>query len=990
MSEEFPYKAEYAKSNRASCKSCSNLISKDSLRLAVMVQSRFFDGKQATWFHYGCFWKRAQPVSSTEFAGFDSLRWEDQEKINSKISGGGGASSSSKSKKGATAQDEYSNFSAEYAKSGKSKCRGCEDLISKGEARLAVKDYTSERAVAYGPQSLWHHIDCFNTCRTDVGFTSEMNPDKIPGFKSLSKEDQDEIVSKLGKGDKSKKRKAEPAKDAVDGKKAKVEDAKEAKLLKEQSQAIWKYRDLLEKEVSTNAMKGLLEYNNQNVVNGQSDLLDRLSDCLVFGALSRCPECTDGQLVFKTDAYKCTGNLSEWTRCSYQTGTPKRHAFKVPPEYKDVAFLKTYKYSKRERVIPKATLAASQVNHEALAGITFFPQGSIERNKVAIKALISSMGGKMVYKLDSSVSAVISTKEDVDKMGKKMKEIKDLDIPVLAEGFLEACKEGSPAELVKAYKISDWGKGLEKAFTSVVDAKRPLKSAAVRAAEARAESQFLKEDSGMQKQMVKGGAAVDPDSGLASKAHILQEKGQPLNAVLSMVDIKSGCNSYYKLQVLQHDKQQKYWLFRSWGRIGTTIGGNKVENLGSKHECILKFKELFLEKTGNVFGSKDMVKKANKFFPLEIDYGQDEEEKILALEKESGKTSKLDKAVQELIKLIFDIESMKKAMLEFEIDMKKMPLGKISKKNLTQAYQILTNCHKLLEEKASPARVLDMSNQFFTLIPHDFGMKKPPVLNTTELINAKVEMLDNLKEIECAYNLLKSSAGGEGKDPIDAHYESLKTKIEHVDRESEDFDLINKYTKNTHAKTHSGYTLDVDEVFTIKRAGEKAGYSPFRDLPNRKLLWHGSRLTNFAGILSQGLRIAPPEAPVTGYMFGKGIYFADMVSKSANYCYANHSNPYGLLLLCEVALGNMHELGHAEYVTKLPKGKHSVKGCGRTEPDPNTFHDTKDGVRIPLGPGVDSKPPVPSTSLLYNEYIVYDVSQLNIKYLVKCKFNYKY
>lgn len=35
---------------------------------------------------------------------------------------------------------------------------------------------------------------------------------------------------------------------------------------------------------------------------------------------------------------------------------------------------------------------------------------------------------------------------------------------------------------------------------------------------------------------------------------------------------------------------------------------------------------------------------------------------------------------------------------------------------------------------------------------------------------------------------------------------------------------------------------------------------------NRMLLWHGSRLSNWAGILSQGLRIAPPEAPVTGYM----------------------------------------------------------------------------------------------------------------------------
>lgn len=33
-----------------------------------------------------------------------------------------------------------------------------------------------------------------------------------------------------------------------------------------------------------------------------------------------------------------------------------------------------------------------------------------------------------------------------------------------------------------------------------------------------------------------------------------------------------------------------------------------------------------------------------------------------------------------------------------------------------------------------------------------------------------------------------------------------------------------------------------------------------------KFFLPGSRLTNFVGILSQGLRIAPPEAPATGYM----------------------------------------------------------------------------------------------------------------------------
>ncbi len=52
-------------------------------------------------------------------------------------------------------------------------------------------------------------------------------------------------------------------------------------------------------------------------------------------------------------------------------------------------------------------------------------------------------------------------------------------------------------------------------------------------------------------------------------------------------------------------------------------------------------------------------------------------------------------------------------------------------------------------------------------------------------------------------------------------------------------------------------------VFKVGRDREEAAFTP---LHNRRMLWHGSRSTNFAGILSQGLRIAPPEAPVTGYV----------------------------------------------------------------------------------------------------------------------------
>ena len=41
------------------------------------------------------------------------------------------------------------------------------------------------------------------------------------------------------------------------------------------------------------------------------------------------------------------------------------------------------------------------------------------------------------------------------------------------------------------------------------------------------------------------------------------------------------------------------------------------------------------------------------------------------------------------------------------------------------------------------------------------------------------------------------------------------------------------------------------------------------------LLWHGSKIVNFMGLLKGGLKIAPLESAHNGAMFGKGIYLAD-------------------------------------------------------------------------------------------------------------------
>ena len=45
---------------------------------------------------------------------------------------------------------------------------------------------------------------------------------------------------------------------------------------------------------------------------------------------------------------------------------------------------------------------------------------------------------------------------------------------------------------------------------------------------------------------------------------------------------------------------------------------------------------------------------------------------------------------------------------------------------------------------------------------------------------------------------------------------------------------------------------------------------------------------------------APMCSTHLSLQFGKGVYFADMCSKSANYCFASRSKNDGLLILCDV------------------------------------------------------------------------------------------
>jgi len=283
--------------------------------------------------------------------------------------------------------------------------------------------------------------------------------------------------------------------------------------------------------------------------------------------------------------------------------------------------------------------------------------------------------------------------------------------------------------------------------------------------------------------------------------------------------------------------------------------------------------------------------------------------------------------------------------------------------------------------------VVGLTNQFYTLIPHVFGMKVPPVIRTVDELKKKMQMLEALSDIEVAATMLKSTGGG---SQIDANYEKLNCHIEPLEKSSEEFKRIEEYVKNTYAR---GTPPKIANVYAVERRGETDRFAEKGGkIGNRKLLWHGSRLTNFVGILSQGLRIAPPEAPVSGYRFGKGLYFADMCSLSAAYCRSSGSEDFCMLLV-DVAMGEPTKLTRDQFMEKPLGRTHSTLATGSEAPSsshtmtlrPPKFSTAKIDLAVEVPLGKPKPTGITATSVHENQYIVYDVGQARLQYLLHLK-----
>ena len=501
------------------------------------------------------------------------------------------------------------------------------------------------------------------------------------------------------------------------------------------------------------------------------------------------------------------------------------------------------------------------------------------------------------------------------------------------------------------------------------------------------------------------------------------DDGTVYDASLNQTNAGNNNNKFYRIQVLRQSNGN-FVTWTRWGRVGERGQSAQIVGPGLVR-AISQFEDKFKSKSGLKWEDRSDNPKPNKYAYVERNYDDDDDDqddnsadaKTAGAESKANEEDEVKPAectllppVQKLMELIFNKKLFAATMTSLNYDANKLPLGKLSKTTISRGFQTLKDLSALFDDPSTAvathgyaydAAVERLSNLFYSVIPHAFGRNRPPILQTFAMLKKEIELLESLSDMKDAELLMKADRGKSTEDvsvhPADKHYRGLNMEeMTPLDRASTEFAELASYLTDTRGSTHY-LNYKIEDIFRIQRHGEK---DRFDSCPldskagaDTRLLWHGSRVTNYGGILGQGLRIAPPEAPVTGYMFGKGIYLADMSSKSAGYCNANVSNGTGLLLLCEAKLGSpMQKLTNAEYNAgdmAKDKGMYTTLGQGQTGPlkwkDAGVVNKDLAGVQIPDVSTPPGQTDVAGACLLYNEYIVYDVSQVRLRYLFRVK-----
>lgn len=278
------------------------------------------------------------------------------------------------------------------------------------------------------------------------------------------------------------------------------------------------------------------------------------------------------------------------------------------------------------------------------------------------------------------------------------------------------------------------------------------------------------------------------------------------------------------------------------------------------------------------------------------------------------------------------------------------PLGIINLEGITEGRRLISNIMDSIHNKQTQDIVFKSHvNDYLKIIPQKMGMKMLSAQEIFPNIDSCKKQIDILDSLESSLQNSVKVTNGDSTSNIFNVSMDLVEDVNIIKR------IKDKYN-STRQTRHQCYHLDIKNIYKIEIAEMKNAFSQCPVKNNIWELWHGTKLANVLSILKSGLKVSPPStAQIAGKMFGNGIYTSDQSTKALNYSYGywnGQSNNTCYMFLCDVAMGNY-------YTPKSPHESFPKKGYDSTFAKANI------------------------SSVINNEMIVYNNSQINLTYLVE-------
>ncbi|KAE8734834.1 Poly polymerase 3 [Hibiscus syriacus] len=480
---------------------------------------------------------------------------------------------------------------------------------------------------------------------------------------------------------------------------------------------------------------------------------------------------------------------------------------------------------------------------------------------------------------------------------------------------------------------------------------------------------------------------------------IFEKDGILYNCAFSLCDQGRSINEYCIMQLIKVPDGNLHLYYKK-GRVGDDSNAQeRLEEWKDVDGAVKEFVRLFEEVTGNEFEpwerEKKFQKKPLKFYPIDIDDGVDVRCGGLGLRQLGVATAhcKLESTVANFMKVLCSQEIYKYALMEMDLDAPDLPMGMLSNIHLKKCEEVLLEFVekvKSMKESGPKAEAvwLDFSQRWFTLM---HSVRLFIFRDYQELADHCAASFECVRDIVVASHVIGRMGEDTLDDSLSDRYKRIGCIISPVDNDSDDYKMILNYVEKTYEPVKVAdieYGISVENIFSVETK-EGPTFDEVKKLPNKRLLWCGTRSSNLLRHLHKGFLPASCSIPVPGYMFGEGIVCSDAAAEAARYGFTAVDRPEGFLILAVFSQGEeIIELKNPpEDTNRLVEKKVCVKGLGRKKPDESEFIDWKDDIKVPCGRLIPSEHK--DSPLEYNEYTVYDPKQVSMKFLVGVKYEEK-